>query len=397
MYTTNFPISNTPRILLADDQQDVLEALRLLLKSEGFVIEAVNSPAAVIKALSDSDEREFDLMLIDLNYTRDTTSGQEGLELIEQVRHLDDTLPVVVMTAWGSIELAVETMREGGGDFIQKPWDNDRLLSVLHTQLERGRKLRQEKQGTLARQKTQQREFEEARLIQESLLPTTLPEVRGIDLAVSWQPMREVGGDYFDVIKIKEDLDDGKIAICIADVEGKGLPAAMLMSNLQASVRSLARQSLKPGEMCEQVNRAMLQNSAGHKLITMFYALVDVAQAKLSYANAGHHAPLLVGDNGRHLQLSVGGPPLHLFAETSYGTGDVDLQSGDRILMFTDGVLECCDPAGEEFGEERLQQVMRDHRSSEAEALLQSVKTAITNFSGGDFQDDVTMIAVHYL
>ncbi|HMY76430.1 MAG TPA: response regulator, partial [Blastocatellia bacterium] len=183
MLSTNFSNPNRPRILLADDQQDVLEALRLLLKGEGFATETVNSPAAVLSALSSPQEREFDLMLMDMNYTRDTTSGLEGLELIEQVRRLDDTLPVVVMTAWGSIELAVESMREGGCDFIQKPWDNDRLLSVLHAQLERGRKLRQAKQERLAYERFQRFEFEEARRIQESLLPTRLPKIEGLDIA----------------------------------------------------------------------------------------------------------------------------------------------------------------------------------------------------------------------
>src|SRR5689334_8808231 len=152
MFQANFQTPNAPRILLADDQQDVLEALRLLLKSEGFLTEAVNSPADVLSTLSDPRQRGFDLMLLDLNYTRDTTSGAEGLELIERVRKLDDTLPVVVMTAWGSIELAVEAMREGSCDFIQKPWDNDRLLDVLRAQLERGRKMRRERQEQQARE-----------------------------------------------------------------------------------------------------------------------------------------------------------------------------------------------------------------------------------------------------
>lgn len=114
MLTTNQSNPHRPRVLPADDQPDVLEALRLLLKSEGFVAETVNSPAGVIRLLSASRDRQFDLMLMDLNSTRDTTSGSEGLALIEEVRKLDDTLPVIVMTAWGSIELAVEAMREGG-------------------------------------------------------------------------------------------------------------------------------------------------------------------------------------------------------------------------------------------------------------------------------------------
>jgi DNA-binding NtrC family response regulator len=122
-----------PRILIADDQEDVLAALRILLKPEGFALEAVTSPRAAMSAL---ETREFDVLLMDLNYTRDTTSGQEGLDLLNRVLQLDTTLPVVVMTAWGSVDLAVEAMRRGAKDFIQKPWDNARLLSILRTQAE---------------------------------------------------------------------------------------------------------------------------------------------------------------------------------------------------------------------------------------------------------------------
>jgi DNA-binding NtrC family response regulator len=121
------------RILIADDQKDVLEALRLLLKGEGYQIEAVNSPAGIMGLLESHD---FDVVLMDLNYTRDTTSGQEGLDLLGRIHGIDATLPVVVMTAWGSIELAVEAMRRGARDFVQKPWENARLLSILRTQIE---------------------------------------------------------------------------------------------------------------------------------------------------------------------------------------------------------------------------------------------------------------------
>src|SRR5947209_12334259 len=122
-----------PRVLIADDQPAVIEALRLLLKGEGFEIKAVASPADVLEALS---RQTFDAALIDLNYTRDTTSGQEGLDLLARVREIDATLPVVVMTAWGSVGLAVEAMRRGARDFIQKPWENERLLSVIKTQID---------------------------------------------------------------------------------------------------------------------------------------------------------------------------------------------------------------------------------------------------------------------
>lgn len=126
-------------VLIADDQPDLLEALRLLLKGEGFRSETAGSPAAVLDALR---AREFDAILIDLNYTRDTTSGREGLDLLSQIQALDSSVPVIVMTAWGTIELAVEAMRRGARDFVQKPWDNARLIQILRTQIELSRALR---------------------------------------------------------------------------------------------------------------------------------------------------------------------------------------------------------------------------------------------------------------
>jgi len=132
---------NSPRVLLADDLPDVREALRLLLKGEGFETQAVSSPAELIATL---ETREFDAILMDLNYARDTTSGEEGLDLLGRIQAMDSALPVIVMTAWGSVELAVEAMRRGARDFIQKPWENARLLSILRTQIELRQALRRE-------------------------------------------------------------------------------------------------------------------------------------------------------------------------------------------------------------------------------------------------------------
>ena len=129
-----------PRVLIADDQRDVQEALRLLLKGEGFETETVSSPAAALASVS---AKEFDAILIDLNYTQDTTSGREGLDLLARIAEVDSTLPVVVMTAWGTVDVAVEAMRRGARDFVQKPWENARLLATLRTQVALGRALRQ--------------------------------------------------------------------------------------------------------------------------------------------------------------------------------------------------------------------------------------------------------------
>jgi len=155
-----------PRILVADDQPDVLQALRLLLKGEGFQTETVSSPAGVLAAL---ERQDFDALLMDLNYARDTTSGREGLDLVTRVQGIDATLPIVVMTAWGSVEGAVEAMRRGARDYIEKPWDNNRLLATLRTQIELGQALR-----------TSQRLETENRRLRGPALPTLLAESRAM-------------------------------------------------------------------------------------------------------------------------------------------------------------------------------------------------------------------------
>src|SRR5690348_8711899 len=269
-------MTSVPRTLIADDQPDVLEALRLLLKSEGYQIEAVNSPAAVLDKLK---AEPFDVLLMDLNYTRDTTSGQEGLDLLARIQAIDSTLPVVAMTAWGSIDLAVEAMRRGVRDFVLKPWENARLLDTLRSQIEHGQTHRNE----LRRERE---EFEEARAVGEALLPKSIPQVPGIDIATTTQAVRLLSGDYFDVLEAR----DGKVAVCIADVIGKGVPAALLMSNVQASVRLLAPEPGGPGELTEKLNRSVVRNTTPGRFVTFFYCELDMKAKKLTYTNAGHCA-----------------------------------------------------------------------------------------------------------
>src|SRR5918993_4223622 len=239
------------RVLVADDQPDVLEALRWLLTGEGYEPEFVSSTDAVLERLR---ERPFDLLLMDLNYSRDTTSGREGLELIPRVRALDGSMPIVVMTGWGSIDTAVEAMRRGAKSFVQKPWEDVTLLEILEREIADGRLARR-------RDHKQQRELEEARLIQRGLLPTTFPQIAGIDLSVTWQPADGVGGDCFDTLGFGDVL-----GVSIADIAGKGLPAALLMSNLQAADRAFAQEAVSPASINNSVNRLLCRNMANGRL-----------------------------------------------------------------------------------------------------------------------------------
>jgi len=366
------------RILVADDQPDVLEALRWLLTGEGYEPEFVSSTDGVIERMR---ERSFDLLLMDLNYSRDTTSGREGLELIPRVRAQDPTLPIVVMTGWGSVDTAVEAMRRGARSFVQKPWEDVALLEIVGREIE-------EAQATRRRDAKQQREFDEARRIQRGLLPATLPRIAGLELASSWKPADGVGGDCFDVLT----FPSGAVGITIADVAGKGVPAALLMSNLQAAVRAFAQDGAFPASVCTSINRLLCRNMASGRLVTFCYVYIDASRRKLTYANAGHNPPLLVRSNGDVDRLVPGGTVLGVFAEGAYEQGVFPLAPRDRLIFYTDGITEGRNPAGDEFGEEQLTAAALRHRALAAEDMLTSVLRDVEQFNAGAYEDDATLI-----
>ena len=201
METTSLAAS----VLVAEDQPEVQHALQLLLKMAGHRVELASSPDEAMAAV----HREvFDLLLVDLNYHRDTTSGDEGLKLLEDLRTLRYESPVVAMTAWGSIDLAVEAMHRGACDFVQKPWDNDHLLRIVNKHVESGRTQRRNR-------RRQQLEMQDAVAVQRRLLPRDLPSFPGLSIAGECRPAGDMGGDYFDVFSMGK-----KLGICIADVIG---------------------------------------------------------------------------------------------------------------------------------------------------------------------------------
>jgi sigma-B regulation protein RsbU (phosphoserine phosphatase) len=340
------------RVLIADDQPHVLDALQLLLKSYGYRTESASHPARVLQALK---AREFDVVLMDLNYTRDTTAGGEGLELVSQIRLIDENLPLVVMTAWSSVDLAVEAMRRGASDFVQKPWQNRQLLEKLETQVERCRSLRQA-------QRQRADELRDAREIQNNLLPKNIPQIKDYEIAGMTQPVRHVGGDYYDVVRISET----QTVLCIADVAGKGMPAALLMSSLQAALKPLIWDSQSPRELCRRLNRILCEITPVGKFVSFFYAMLDSKNNCLTYCNAGHNPPVLVRANGAASELNAAGAVLGQFPDWVYEQSELQLASGDTLLLFTDGLVEACNQDEEPFGEDRLIEIARENRGGRA-------------------------------
>jgi len=369
-----------PRILVAEDQADVIAALHLLLKRNGYEAEFVSSPADALETLR---HRAFDVALLDLNYSRDTTSGSEGLELVTQVQAIDSAMAVIVMTAWGSIELAVKAMHNGACDFVQKPCDNQQLLRVLQQQVERSHALRQKRLSELEEQ-------QEAAKIQRGLMPGEISAPQGITISASSHAARTVGGDYYDVIRLGEHSS----ALCIADVVGKGVAAALLMSNLQASVRMLAPELHDPAALCRRVNQAVSANNVPGKFITFFYCVLDSRSRRIAFTNAGHNWPVLAHADGTIERLRTDDTVLGTTASSDYHRCELELRSGDRLVLFTDGITEACDAAGAEFGEDTLVQLVCSNVSLPAAALQSTLLEAARSHCSGNWADDATLIVL---
>lgn len=372
------------RLLIADDQPDVLEALRLLFKPHGYEVHMAGSPEAILERLR--NER-FDLLLMDLNYSRDTTSGREGIDVLARIRGLGQALPIVAMTAWGSIELAVEALHKGAADFVLKPWDDERLVGIVRAQLEqaRNRCLTEVRDPD---NEVSNREILEARDVHRRFLPTEIPQFPGFEISGACQTAGAVGGDYFDVFG----LGSHHAAICVGDAAGKSVAGALLMSNLQAAVRVLALETARPATLCRRINQIVRANVAPDRFITFFYANLDVPRKTLAYTNAGHNAPVLARADGSVVRLEEGGPLLGVFPEPGYRQCEVALAAGDRLLLFTDGVTEVTNPADIEFGEEGLISLIAENRNLGARALQECILSSVSRFSNGHFQDDATLL-----
>ena len=368
------------RVLIADDQQPVLFALQMLLSGSGFATETVTHPSRVLRAL---ETESFDAVLMDLNYTRDTIGGAEGLDLVSKIRCIDKVVPVVVMTAWSSVELAVDAMRRGASDFVQKPWENRDLLQKLQIQVARAQEQRQA-------QRQHEEELQDAREIQDHLLPRTVPELANFEIAAFTRPLRVVGGDFYSVTP----LDDRRTAICIADVAGKGMPAALLMSSLQASLQSLNTQNLEPAEMCRRLNRILCAVTPVGKFISLFYGVLDSQDRRLTYCNAGHNPPLVIRADGTAAELSADGAVLGQFPDWLYRQNEAQFEDGDRLLLFTDGMVEASNAREESFEEQRLIQIARENPNSTATELVELLFSAALQHCDEHFQDDASLIVL---
>jgi phosphoserine phosphatase RsbU/P len=241
----------------------------------------------------------------------------------------------------------------------------------------------------VAQLKQQNQELLRAREIQQSLLPKEIPQLAGFEVAGAWRPARTVSGDYYDVFK----LNEKQLAICIADVAGKGVSAALLMANVQAAVHTLANDSESPAQMCTKVNRLLCENIALGKFVTFLYGVLDGEARTFHYCNAGHLAPVHLS-SGAAKVLDGSGAVLGVFPGWKFEDASAELRPGDRLLLFTDGITEAMDGNEKEFGEDGLAALARVYASRSATEINRLVLEDVSKFCDACFQDDATLLVI---
>jgi sigma-B regulation protein RsbU (phosphoserine phosphatase) len=214
--------------------------------------------------------------------------------------------------------------------------------------------------------------------------------VGGLEVVGVWLPASVVGGDYFDVLKFSE----RNIGVCIGDVVGKGINAALLMANLQASFRALASEAISPGTLVGRLNEVISNNTAADKFVTFCYCRIDTTGNGLTFASAGHCSPILFHKSGEAVPLREGGPPLGIFPDRNYEDIGLPLDSGDRLVLYTDGLTEAMNSDEQEFGERRLVELCSRNIAFSATELLATIRKEVVSFCNGSFQDDFTLVVV---
>jgi sigma-B regulation protein RsbU (phosphoserine phosphatase) len=367
-------------ILVAEDQEHVREALAMLLRAHGYSVTLCASPN---EALTAAQLKAPDLAVVDMNYQRDSTSGLEGLELIQHLRQVDGTVPIIALTAWGNVDLAVSAMKHGASDFIEKPWRNDTLLEKVKSLTRQGQQVR-------SSQRISEHEREDAHQLQTRIVPQRHVSAAGIELFGDSIPAGTIGGDYFGVWQPAAD----SLHFCVADVSGKGTPGALIAAMLYASVSTLSSSCNSPDLILSSVETILRDQLGEGHYVTAFYGVLDLRTRVLDFANAGHCPPILRHGNGAVELLEPTRPVLGFMLDAAPRSERVALVAGDRLLLYTDGVSEAASDSGEEFGPARLVELMNDSQAQFLPEQHAHILEQIRQHAAAGFTDDATLLLV---
>ncbi len=369
---------NLRSVLVVDDQADVREALRLMLKSAGYGIQMADSPEDAIAKAAACDP---DLILVDMNYAYDTTSGQEGLALLDRLRALRPNVRVIAMTGWSTIELAVQAMQHGACDFVTKPWDVSHLLEMFEKHL--GDERPRTKSAA-----AHSSELALARRIQQRLLPPQSFAAAGLQFNCAFLPYGEVGGDLYDFFEIEA----GRVGFLLGDVCGKGLGAALLVATLQATIRSQLDLARDPAALLARVNQQFFAATRPEHFATLFFGLYEANGQRMRYINCGHPAAVLLRKDGSFELLKPSGMILGAFEKGQFEEQAIGFEPGSRLVLFSDGFSEAgvADDDEEDWTVDAIRGLQRKHAETLAGAL------AAAAVARGEQADDITVIEMRH-
>jgi sigma-B regulation protein RsbU (phosphoserine phosphatase) len=368
------------KILVVDDEEGIRRQLTAILREEGYSAE---SAANGTEAIAIIKKQYFDIVITDL-----MMPGIDGMELLRHIKKDYPNTVVVMITAHGSERIAVEAIKAGAYDYIPKPFSYpEEMLAVIERAVEH---LRLKKESELFQQHLEQ-ELAEAQRIQQFLLPQQSPSIDGLDIGIFSLPARQVGGDYHDFIE----LPSGELGIVVGDVSGKGMPAALLMASVQASLRAYAETSYSPKHIISQVNNLLYRYTESHKFVTLFYGVLNPQSGTLTYSNAGHNYPLIFRENEDMFELDSTGMPCGILENASYGEARIKMKRGDIALIYTDGITEAMNSDEMMFGEQRLKNVVSKSLHLDLTDLVNSIREELSRFVGNEPQfDDLTLVAL---
>src|SRR5829696_4763359 len=324
---------------------------------------------------------------------------------VVEVEKLDLDSPALQAMKAADVKLVVPLVSQGeligllnlGPRLSQQEYsaDDRKLLSNLSTQtapsVRVAELVRQQQQEAQERERIEQ-ELKVARVIQQTLLPKTLPKLPGYDVAAYYQPAREVGGDFYDFLE----LEDGRLGLVVGDVTDKGIPAALVMATTRAMLRTAAQRLFSPGDVLRRANETLVTDIPPNMFITCLYAILEPESGRLHYANAGQDLPYRRRtSNGGAEELRATGMPLGLLPGMSYEEKEIVLERGDSVLFYSDGLVEAHDPEREMFGFPRLQGLVGAHRS-DGPAMVNFLLSELTRFTGEEWEqeDDITLVTL---
>ncbi len=376
------------KILVVDDEPDleplVLQRMRRRIRSGQYSFVFAHNGVEALEVLR--QEEDIDMVISDINMPQ-----MDGLTLLEQIPKVDPNVRSIIISAYGDMKNIRTAMNRGAFDFVTKPLDFDDLQITIDRTLAHLVEWR-DALSSRDRLVSLENELNVASKIQQSILPTEFPWEDDFAVFASMEPAKEVGGDFYDVIHLGQD----RVGVAIADVSDKGVPAALFMMSSRTLLKGSAIGKYEPGEVLQEVNDLLCEGNEAMMFVTLLYAVYDRTTGKLTFANGGHCTPYVRRSDGNIIDLPLtGGMALGILDGQDYYQDTFDLLPGDTVFLYSDGVSEAMNREGEEFGLERMAQVLAEKATEDPRAVNQAMFEAVRTFAGDTPQsDDITCLTL---